>query len=133
MDPKLFNGSVLAYIGDGVLEVMVREYLVLNKHYTHAKDLQFSSIDFVSANAHTKFIEYATLNNVFTEEEMIYFKRGKNVKEHRTLSKNVSRYMHGLSTGFEAVIGYLYLTHEQERLKEIFDIFVEFVEEGQGE
>lgn len=128
MDPRLFNGSVLAYIGDSVLEIMVREYMVFNYHYTHAKDLQIRSIDFVSANAHSKFVEYALENNIFTEDEMIYFRRGKNVKEHRTLSKHVSRYMHGLSTGFESVLGYLYLTKSKERLDELFHIFVEFVE-----
>ncbi len=132
MDPRLFNGNVLAYIGDSVLELMVREHLVYTYHYSHSKELQQHSVDYVSAKAHQDFISYALDHDIFTDEELVYYHRGKNVKEHRTL-KNTSRYAHSLSTGFEAVIGYLYLTKQMDRLQALFNVFAKYVEDGKGE
>lgn len=127
MDHRLHNGSVLAYIGDSVLEVEVRKRLVLTMRLTHSGELMTESVKYVSAKAHSAFVKYALEENVFSEEELVYFRRGKNVKEHRTL-KNASKKEHSLSTAFEAVIGYLYLINNIERLEEILQVFFKFIE-----
>lgn len=109
---QLLNGSNLAYIGDAYYELKVREYLI-NKGITKSKELRKVSIDFVSASAHQKI--YEEIKDEFTEEENKIFLRGRNSASfgHR---KNVDRASYAISTGLEAVIGYLYLSNNEKRL-----------------
>lgn len=115
---NLLNGSNLAYIGDAYYELRVRLYL-LEKGITKDNDLKKASIDYVSANAH--FEIYDRIKDVFTEEEHKIFLRGRNSapNNHR---KNLDRGKYVVSSGFEAVIGYLYLKKDFERLDYIFDL-----------
>ena len=92
MRPELINAGVLAYLGDSVLEVMVRDYLVRESELVKPNDFQKEAIKYVNT------------------------KGGKNESlEH----------MH--STGFEAIIGTLYLQKDYERLKIIFDRYKKYV------
>ncbi len=124
MDPFLFNGSNLAYIGDAYLELCVRNRL-LSKGITKSKELRKVSIRYVSADAHQKI--YYGLMNQFTEEEKQIFLRGRN-STSRSHRQNVDKAAYQISTGLEAVIGYLYLMHNEARLTELMEMIFEEVE-----
>lgn len=115
---QLLNGSNLAYIGDAYYELKVREHLI-NKGITKANDLRKISIKYVSASAHQKI--YEEIKNLLTEEESKVFLRGRNnaPSGHR---KNVDRAAYLVSTGLEAVIGYLYLSKNEERLEYLINL-----------
>lgn len=88
MQPNELSGSTLAYIGDAVWSLLVREYLV-ELGYGRAKDLQRLSVNFVSAKAQARFYEQLHAAGTFSEEEEEIFRRGRNFKsgsvpqEHR--------------------------------------------------
>jgi ribonuclease-3 family protein len=121
----LLNGSNLAYVGDAYYELRVRLYLI-NKGITKDKELKKASIEYVSANAH--FEIYERIKETFTEEEHKIFLRGRNSapNNHR---KNLDRGKYVVSSGLEAVIGYLYLKGDFERLDYLFNLIFE-KEEG---
>ena len=124
-DYKLLNGSDLAYIGDAYFELKIREYL-LSKGITKTKELQNSSINYVSAHAHQ--LIFNDLSNYLTEEEINVFKRGRNSAPHNR-RKNLNFAEYGTSSGFEAIIGYLYLKQDFERLDRIIKLAIDIAEE----
>lgn len=119
MNPDLLNGSTLAFVGDAILSLYVREYLV-KLGLTKTKELQERSVRFVSANAQAKFIQKLITDNFLTEHEVKMFLRGRNHKSD-TKAKNADIVTYRQSTGFEALLGYLYLTDNHERLMEIWE------------
>lgn len=119
------SGNVLAFIGDGVLTLQVREYLV-SKGITHTKKLQETSINYVSAVAQASFISEILDKNILTEEELVMYKRGRNAKSQSS-AKNADIVTYRVATGFEALWGYLYLTKQTDRLNELWDMFKEMV------
>jgi len=122
MRPELINAGVLAYLGDSVLEVMVRDYLVRESELVKPNDFQKEAIKYVSASFHARFMHDMISEGFFTETEVEIYKRGRNTKG----GKNESlEHMH--STGFEAIIGTLYLQKDYERLKIIFDRYKKYV------
>ena len=127
MRPELINPLVLAYLGDGVFEVYVREYLIVEKNITKPDLLQKEAIQFVSAKAQAAFMKEAIMNAWVSEDEIGIYKRGRNAKCTRVM-KNTSVITHNQSSGFEALIGHLYLSNNEERIKEIFDLYKGFVE-----
>lgn len=126
MKPELMNPLALAYLGDGVFEVYVREYLIVEKQITKPDLLQKSAIQFVSAKAQAAFMKKAMQEGWVSEEEIRIYKRGRNAKNSRVM-KNTSVIVHNQSSGFEALIGHLYLLNNEERIKEIFELYKEFV------
>ena len=114
---KLMPPLTWAYIGDCVYELYVRTKLVdktnLKPHYLHME-----AIKKVKAKAQAE-----TLNKIYdllTEEEKDVVRRGRNAENHHLpKNANVQEYMY--STAFESLIGYLYLTKQEKRLKEILD------------
>ena len=126
MRPELINPLALAYLGDGVFEVYVREYLIIEKNVTKPDLLQKEAIKFVSAKAQAQFMKEAICQQWVSEEEISIYKRGRNAKNTRTM-KNTSVVIHNQSSGFEALIGHLYLLHNDERSSEIFELYKEFV------
>ena len=108
MRPELINPLVLAYLGDGVFEVYVREYLIVEKNITKPDLLQKEAIQFVSAKAQAAFMKEAIMNAWVSEDEIGIYKRGRNAKCTRVM-KNTSVITHNQSSGFEALIGHLYL------------------------
>lgn len=126
MKPELINPLALAYLGDGVFEVYVREYLLVDKEITKPDLLQKEAIRYVSAKAQAAFMQEAILNQWVSEDEIRIYKRGRNAKNTRVM-KNTSVITHNQSSGFEALIGHLYLLKKEDRIKEIFELYKEFV------
>ena len=119
MDAKLLNGLSLAYIGDSVYEVYIREF-VINKGYNKVKDLHKYVVSFTSGEAQATIIHSMMSDNILSEEELTIFKRGRNSHVH-SVRKNISIQDYLDATGFEALIGYLYLSKNIERLEELID------------
>ena len=119
MDLNLINVITLAYIGDAVYEVYVREYLIKNG-IAKVEDLQKESVKYVSAKSQCKILSYLMDNNLLTENELDIVKRGRNYKR-ASHPKNTDIITYKMSSGFEAMIGYLYLNNENERLNEIMN------------
>ncbi len=124
MQYNLLNGSNLAYIGDAYYELEIRKYLI-SKNITKTKELRKESIKYVSAKAHSLIID--KLNVELTEEEQKVFLRGRN-KASGSHRKNMNRADYLNSSGFEAVIGYLYLKEDFERLKYLITKSIKIVE-----
>lgn len=116
-EAKQLNPLVLAFIGDAVYEVFVRTYIVNNHKDMSVNKLHFEAISFVKAHAQSEFM--CALKDELTEEEMSIFKRGRNAKSG-TVPKNANVQEYRIATGFEALIGYLYITEQLDRLNEIF-------------
>lgn len=111
ISPKLLNPLVLAYIGDACYHLYVRTRL-LNFEQSHVHLLNDFSMQIVSATFQVQ--AYEAVKDELTETENYIFKRGRNAKSHAPRVASVHDYH--ISTGFEAVLGYLYLNKEQERL-----------------
>lgn len=119
MRPELQNGSTLAFIGDAVLSLWVREYLV-ESGLTKADQLQKATVRYVSAVAQAKFVQMLIDQKQLTDEDMSIYLRGRN---HKSLSKakNTDVLTYRQATGFEALIGYWYLTRANDRLEQIWN------------
>ena len=120
MDLFTINVITLAYLGDAVYEVYVRNYLI-DTGVALVDDLQKEAIKYVSAKSQSKILTDLIDNNILTEEEVNIVKRGRNYKRN-THPKNTDIITYKLSTGFEALIGYLYLSKQFDRLNEIMMI-----------
>ncbi|MDE6868748.1 MAG: ribonuclease III [Clostridia bacterium] len=107
----------LAFVGDAVYSLYVREKLVLSTDFKTG-ELQKLTSRQVSAHGQSGLLE--RLIPLFSEEETDIYKRGRNAKKS-TKSKNASVAEYNRSTGFEAVIGYLYLTGQYKRIEELLD------------
>lgn len=108
----------LAFIGDCVYEMLVRETLVADANRP-VNDLHRESVKYVSAKAQTEAFE--KIKNVLTEEEAAIFKRGRNAKVGHS-PKSATEGEYHCATGVEALFGYLYLTEQLDRIKELFAI-----------
>ena len=118
VNPKQLSPLNLAFIGDCVYEILVRENLVKNANRP-VNDLHHESVKFVSAKAQTKAFE--KIEDILTEDEMSIFKRGRNAKVgHNPKSASTGEYH--TATGVEALFGYLYLSGKEERIKELFSV-----------
>ena len=123
-DYQLMNGADLAYVGDAYYELQIRTHL-LKKGITKSKELKEQSIKYVSAHAHA--LIYEQIASKLTTEELAVFKRGRNGAPHNH-RKNLDYAEYGISTGFEAVIGYLYLAGKKERLDFLINLAITIVE-----
>ena len=119
MDVNLINVITLAYIGDAVYEVYVREYLIRNG-ISKVEELQKEAVKYVSAKSQCKILNYLIDNNILTDMELEIVKRGRNYKR-TSHPKNTDIITYKMSSGFEAMIGYLYLNNDRERLTVIMD------------
>ena len=126
MRPELINPLALAYLGDAIFEVYVREYLIVEKEITKPDLLQKEAIAFVSAVAQAGFMKEAIENERVSEEEIRIYKRGRNAKSRRVM-KNTSVITHNQSSGFEALIGHLHLLKDEKRILELFELYKDYV------
>lgn len=114
-DVETMSPLTWAYIGDNVYELYVRTYLInttkLKPHMLHVE-----SIKYVKASAQAKILK--EIDSILTEEEKDIARRGRNTENHH-LPKNANSEDYMYSTAFEALIGYLYLTKQDERLSKI--------------
>ena len=115
------NPVTLAFLGDAVFSLYVREQLVKSGK-GKAADLQRSAGQIVSAKGQSEFLEKVL--PLLTQEETDIYRRGRNAKK-ATKSKNASAGDYNRSTGFEAVLGYLYLTGRQGRIEELLSLIDE--------
>lgn len=116
------NVLALAYIGDAVYEIYVRNYLVL-KGIIKVDILQKESVKFVSAKGQSKFLKIMVDNNFFNEEELSIIKRARNHKG-KSHPKNTDIITYKHATGLEALIGYLYLENKKGRIDEIMNFIL---------
>lgn len=114
------NGLTLAYLGDSIYEVYIRESLLI-KGYTKVDKLHKEAIKFTSAKGQKEALD--KIYEFLTEVEIAVFKRGRNANTDRK-PKNTSLAIYKQATGFEALIGYLYLNSEKERLNELMEIII---------
>ncbi len=116
--PNELSPLTLAFIGDTVFDLIVREDLIC-KANRPANDLHNLAVKKVKASAQADFI--TRLMPHLTENEIAVFKRGRNAKSGH-LPKNASQSDYHMATGFEALIGYLYLSDEIGRIKELYGL-----------
>ena len=118
VNPDSLSPLNLAFIGDCVYEMLVRESIVLDANRP-VKDLHTESVKYVNAKAQTE--AYLKIKDLLSEKEEAIFKRGRNAKVgHSPKSATQSEYH--TATGVEALFGYLYLSEKEERLRELFSV-----------
>ena len=127
-DYRQLNGIALAYLGDAAYEVYIRQHL-LTKGISKPTKLQHIATHYVSAKAQAALINLMKEDELLSDEEWSYFKRGRNANSH-THAKNTSVMTYRISTGFEAVMGYLKLAGKEERLAELAQWCIEQVAAG---
>lgn len=114
-DIHSYSPLTLAYIGDGIYDLVIRS-MVVGEGNTHVNDLHRHTSQIVKAHAQSEMIE--ALLSELTEEELAVYKRGRNAKS-ATMAKNATVGDYRRATGFEALLGYLYLEDEIERMMEL--------------
>ncbi len=117
------NVLVLAYLGDSIYENYIRKYLV-SKNIANVNDLQKASINYVSAKNQCKYLMEMLENNFLTEKEIDVIKRARNNKGTGH-PKNCDIVTYKYATSLEALIGYLELTNNQNRIEEIMNYILE--------
>ena len=115
LKPSQYSALGLAYIGDGVYDLIIRT-IVLDLGNGKVKNFHRMTSNIVKAESQAKVVN-AILDSL-TDEEMAIFKHGRNAKS-ATSAKNASITDYRIATGFEALIGYLYLSHEMDRVMEL--------------
>ena len=115
------NNLVLAYLGDAVYELYIREYLI-NKGICKVNELQNESLKYVSAKSQSNHLDRLINSNFLTEEEIEIVKRGRNMSSHKSKTTDIITYKR--STGLECLIGSLRINNNDKRLKEIMDFIV---------
>ena len=126
--PERMSALILAYIGDAVYEVLVRRYLV-SSGITKVKDLHKQAVKFVNASTQSKVVR--KLEKVLTLTELEVLKRGRNAKSG-SAPKNIDMIDYRYGTGFEALIGYLYLSEQIDRLEELFALAVDIISQEEN-
>ncbi|MBD8974502.1 MAG: ribonuclease III [Clostridiales bacterium] len=116
IQPRQLSPLNLAFIGDCIYEILVREALVCEANRP-VNELHRESVKYVSAKAQTE--AYAKIKDMLTEEETAQFKRGRNAKVGHS-PKSATDAEYHTATGIEALFGYLYLNGKTERIKQLF-------------
>lgn len=114
-DAGMYSPLVLAYIGDAVYELIIRT-IIVNRGNCPVNQMHKKSSSLVKAGAQAEMIHL--IMDELTEKEMAVYKRGRNAKS-ATAAKNATIQDYRTATGFEALVGYLYLNGEKERLIEL--------------
>lgn len=125
-DIRTYSPLTLAYIGDAIYELVIRTILV-ERGNTQVNKLHQRASRLVKASAQSAIIE--KLKPYLSEAEMSVFKRGRNAKSF-TMAKNASMSDYRRATGFEALMGYLYMTEQWDRMLELIKIGIT---EGEGD
>jgi ribonuclease-3 family protein len=128
LDSRLLSPAALAFLGDAVYELVVREYLIKKGGMTPCQ-LHEKAVGFVRAAAQAGAVR--DLLPALTPEERDVLRRGRNANSSRVpRSANPLEYRH--ATGFEALLGYLYLRGEHKRILEFFSIIAQGAEIDSG-
>ena len=119
MDINTINIITLAYLGDSIYEVYIREKLI-KQGIAKVEELVSIATKYVSAKGQAAILTDLLNNNILTNEEIEVVKRGRNYKRS-SHPKHTDIITYKLSTGFESLIGYLYLTNHTKRIEEILE------------
>lgn len=111
-DIRTYSPLTLAYIGDGIYDLVIRS-IVVGQGNTRASQLHRKTSQMVKAHAQSAMVEW--ILPYLNEEEKAVYKRGRNAKS-ATMAKNATMVDYRRATGFEALMGYLYLTDQTDRL-----------------
>lgn len=120
-DLEMVSPLTWAYIGDAVYELYIREHLIRTTNLKPHK-LHIETIKYVKASAQANIL--CKLETYLTEEEKDIVRRGRNTETH-SAPKNADMKDYMYATAFEALIGYLYVTEQKERLQEILKLCIE--------
>ena len=115
VEAREYSPLALAYLGDGVYELAIRTF-VMNHGNTQVNKMHKKTAGLVKAEAQANF--YKVLEEELTEEEKAVYRRGRNAKSV-TMAKHATMKDYRMATGFEALMGYLYLTEQMERMAEL--------------
>ena len=124
------NALALAYMGDAVLEQRIREHLILSGR-AKPNTLHKEATSYVSAKAQSMIVHRMMDEQYLTEEELATFRRGRNAKSG-SVPKNTDVRTYRNSSGFEAILGSLYLSGALDRANEIIDYAIQIVEQSKG-
>ena len=125
-DVKQINTTALAYMGDAVYEVYIRKHVMETGH-VHVDRLHAMAVPYVKAEGQARAIKYL-MDNLLTEEEKALTKRARNHKI-ATKAKNATPMDYKWATAFEALLGYLHLKGDFERLGEVAGAAIKYIEE----
>lgn len=117
IDVRMINVITLAYLGDAIYEVYIRENLI-KSGLVKVEELQRRATFYVSAKGQARILQELTSEGKLSDDEIEIVKRGRNYKRS-THPKNTDILTYKLSTGFETLIGYLYMANKIDRLNEI--------------
>lgn len=126
IDVRLINGIALAFEGDAVYSLYIRRHLIM-QGFTKPNQLHRKATQYVSANAQALLINAMLEENILTDEEQLIYKRGRNANSH-TKAKNADIITYRMSTGFEALMGYLDMTGQIKRLETLTQWCIETIE-----
>lgn len=121
VDVRTYSPLTFAYIGDGIFDLVIRS-IVVGKGNTKASQLHHRTSKIVKA--HTQALMIEIIESRLTEEEADIYRRGRNAKSP-TMAKNATVTDYRKATGFEALMGYLYVTDQFERIVELTKIAIE--------
>lgn len=116
VDPRTYSPLVLAYIGDAVYELLIRTRVINHRGSMQVNKMHKKSASLVKAETQANLIKL--LMEELTEEELAVYKRGRNAKAVTT-AKHATMIDYRMATGFEALIGYLYLNENYERMMQL--------------
>jgi ribonuclease-3 family protein len=123
-EARMLNPLQLALVGDGVYEMFIRNHIISSNTSLSAHKIHTAAIKFVKAKNQSTIMH--VLEEKLTEEEEYIFKRGRNAKS-ATVPKNADVRDYRMATGMEALIGYLYLVGNKERLHYILNASVAII------
>ena len=124
VDIRTYSPLTLAYIGDGIYDLVIRS-VVVGRGNTKAGKLHQTTSQLVKAHAQSEMMH--AIEPELTEEESDVFRRGRNAKSP-TMAKNATMADYRRATGFEALMGYLYLSHQMKRLIDLVKLGMERTE-----
>lgn len=117
-DYSLIGAHALAYLGDAVLEGLIRKHLIL-LGFEKSASLNKEALKYVTAK--NQAIAFSNIENELTEKEADIFRRGKN-SSHLNVPKSASAREYKIATGFEAIFGFLSLCENEERIFKLFSL-----------
>lgn len=131
VDVNLINGIALAFEGDAIYSTYIRKHLIF-QGLTKPNQLHRKTTRYVSAKAQAMLITKMLEAQLLSEKEEDIYRRGRNANSH-TKAKNTDVVTYKMSTGFEAVMGYLHMTEQIKRLEDLIDWCIQTVENEYSE
>ncbi len=126
-DIRTYPVLALAYLGDGIYDLVIRS-IVTGRKAANVNRLHQASVRYVNAHAQSVMID--GLLPMLTEDELAVYRRGRNAHSY-TMAKNATAGDYRRATGFEALMGYLYLTDQTERLMDLIGAGIAILDEKQ--